>query len=93
MKRTALLRRTPLRSMSKKRQKESRIYAKKRLVYLEANPICEVCLHRPATQIHHKKRRHSGNYLNEETFLGVCFSCHEWIERNPIQSRALGYLG
>lgn len=41
MKRSNLLRRTPLRSVSTKRAKEARLYAKKRKAFLEARPVCE----------------------------------------------------
>lgn len=41
MKRTSILRRSPLRRVSAKRAKESRIYAAKRAAYLGAHRYCE----------------------------------------------------
>jgi hypothetical protein len=44
LKRYTPLKRTPLRRISKKRAKESRIYTQKRKVFLKAHPWCQVAL-------------------------------------------------
>ena len=44
MKRSALLRRKPLRPVSVRRSRESSTYAKLRRDYLDANPYCELWL-------------------------------------------------
>lgn len=44
MKRSPLKRKTPLRRVSKKRAKDSRIYLEKRKAFLLAHPICQVWL-------------------------------------------------
>ena len=78
--------------MSKKRQKESRVYAVKRRAFLEAKPICEICLHRPSAELHHVSGRYSDTYLNEETWLATCTQCHRDTHRNPALAKELGYI-
>lgn len=46
MKRTAILRRTPLRKVSSKRSRELREYSKKRKAFLAEHPLCQVWLSR-----------------------------------------------
>ena len=104
MKRTKPIRRkTPLRRVSKKRAKESRIYSAKRRAFLEAHPICGcgvqrhlfgelfVCQRR-AVDVHHTKGRTGGNYLDEKTWLAVCRPHHIWIHNNPSKARKMGLL-
>jgi hypothetical protein len=86
------LKRTPLRRISDKRAVELRIYSTKRKAYLAKNAICECCYVRPAQDIHHRAKRTGGNYLNEETWMGVCRHCHEWIHNHATIARAQGYL-
>ena len=91
MKRTSLLRRTPLRPMSKKRQKESRIYSEKRKALLEAKPICEICCSRKSTDCHHKRGRSGSLYLDETHFMALCRPCHDFLGRNPSLAFEMGY--
>lgn len=83
--------------MSKRRQTESKIYSKKRAAFLEANPVCQICNSRRATEVHHRLGRYSGNYLDESTWMALCggfeASCHSSLHRNPRLSREMGYLG
>lgn len=93
MKRTKLLlRRTPLAAVSSKRRRELVHYRKLRTTYLGGHPTCECCERRPATDIHHKAGRTSGNYLRVTTWMAVCRECHDYIHRFPKLSKALGYL-
>ncbi len=57
--------------------------------YLKAHPVCEVCNSRPATEIHHKKKRHGENLFNH--FLAVDRECHRQIEENPQWAYKKGY--
>lgn len=65
---------------------------------VEANPRCEVGLEvtkcggrKPATTVHHTKGR--GAYLNDqETFIGVCWPCHSYIEKHRKWARENGYI-
>lgn len=86
-----LKRKTPLRPMSKKRQKESREYSKKRLWFLTEFPLCEACMTAKSTDVHHIAGR-GINYLNEDTWLATCRKCHDKIHREPIWAREKGYL-
>lgn len=87
-----MIRRTPLRKMSAKRQRESRIYAVKRKAFLEATPMCQLCTLAESQDVHHLEGRLGGNYLNEATWLPVCRHCHDWIHTHPIQAREQGLL-
>lgn len=92
MKRTPLKRKTPLRSMSKKRQKESKIYSAKRKAFLDAHPICQICESRPASEVHHRHGRYGSAYLDESTWLALCgpHGCHEWLGRNRALAKEMG---
>ena len=78
--------------MSKRRQKESKVYSVKRREFLAEHPICQICESRPATEIHHKESRYSDTYLNEETWLATCAQCHQDTHRNPALAKELGYI-
>ena len=69
-------RRTP------KRARQEREYAKLRVAYLEARPVCQarllVCT-RQATEIHHKAGRIGELLTNTEHFLPICSSCHHYL--------------
>ena len=86
------LKRTSLRRISKKRSADLRVYTKTRKEYLLANPTCECCHVAPAEDIHHRAKRTGDNFLKEETWMGVCRSCHEWIHNHATIARAQGYL-
>lgn len=104
MKRTPLLRKSPLRRVSKKRALASRTYAQKRKAFLIEFPLCEVCpkiqpfFGSPGTgynwscDVHHTKGRLGEGYLDEKTWLPVCRSCHDQIHRNPRWARDMGLL-
>lgn len=83
-----------IRKQSKKRAVQNREYSKLRKEYLEGHPICEVRLGNctnQATNIHHQRGR-IGDLLTDTTyFLACCFSCHQWIENNPTESKKRGY--
>jgi len=86
-----LKRKTPLRRVSKRRSEEMKEYSKKRTEFLTELPICEVCMKATATDVHHKAGR-GKHYLDEETWLSTCRSCHDRIHREPIWAREKGFL-
>ena len=90
-----LKRRTALRKVSRKRQREGAVYRKKRHHFLTEFPLCEIeregC-HKYASDIHHKAGRLQGNYLNQDTWIPAWRHCHDWIHRNPIEARELRLL-
>jgi len=88
------MRKSPLKKRSKKRTKQEAEYSKRRLLYLEDNPFCKARLPKcslKATDIHHKKGR-IGEDLNDVHFwIGLCRSCHTWIETHPFEAAELGF--
>ena len=80
--------------VSSKREKADYLYSIARKNYLENKPMCEARL--PgcglnATDIHHKKGRTGGNYLDMTNFLAVCRSCHNIIEENVQMAKEAGF--
>jgi hypothetical protein len=68
------------------RKKDDEIYLALRDVYLHENPRCAMC--RGASQcVHHVVRGVAGrarSLLNSDTWLGLCNTCHDAVERLPI---------
>jgi hypothetical protein len=98
------MKRSRLKPVSDKRKKEAAIYAKKRSEFLALHRHCECCPTRNAYEygfnglknrfwmaqdVHHTKGRTGKNFLDEETWLAVCRTCHDWIHANPNTARAL----
>lgn len=79
--------------ISKKMSKTMSEYEKKRTAFLALHPFCQARLagcHITASQIHHKAGR-GENHNNMSTWLGVCHSCHEYIELHPNEAKELGF--
>ena len=79
--------------VSKKRRVEMDEYYKKRLAFLALHRSCQAKLTGctgKSTDVHHKAGRVGDNYLNMNTWLAVCRSCHSWIETNPVEAKELG---
>jgi 5-methylcytosine-specific restriction endonuclease McrA len=98
MKRSPLKRKTPLkrggklRKTSSKRRRQNEVYKDVREKFLCNNPVCQVCLFRMSSQVHHRRGRF-GDRLNEvEYFLSVCFECHHKIHQNPQWAYRMGYM-
>lgn len=80
-----------MRRISKTREKAGKIYSKLRLLFLAELPICEVCSKSKSTDVHHKKGR-GKFYLDVDSWLSTCRTCHDRIHASPIWSREKGYL-
>lgn len=83
----------PVNKVSKKKKQEDQEYSRLRNIYLESSPYCEAKL--PgcagvASEIHHKAGR-GLSYLEISTWIGLCRSCHQWIELHPIEAKELGF--
>lgn len=93
MKRSPIKRKTPLRRVSKKRKKEARVYAVRRKAFLASHPFCwfDFCPN-ASRDVHHKKGRLGGNYLNEDTWMAVCRKHHNWIHAHPDIARQMTLL-
>ena len=100
MKRIPLKRHTPLRPISKKRSKESRIYAKLRKEFLarEENRFCIIAkeiFHEPfvrTNQIHHKLGRVGKLYLDTKHWMALSPLGHLFVHNNPSEAKARGWL-
>lgn len=73
---------------SPKRTAEEKEYGKLRKEFLETKMLCEVkgCKQR-STEVHHKKGRVGGYYLDVSTWLAVCAAHHAYIETHPIWAK------
>ena len=86
------LKKTPLRRVSKKREKQNKEYYAERKDYLERHPTCTVCKLSPATDIHHTRGRFHDRLTDFYHCIGVCRPCHQKIHANPTWAREKGYL-
>ena len=84
--------------ISAKRAAEMRIYAKRRKLFLAANPLCEYWKRRSgirvkSTEIHHTRGRAGTLYLDERYWVAVSRSGHQRIEKWPNEAKAFGLIG
>lgn len=89
------LKRTPLRKVSSARAIANRVYSDKRKTFMTSNPRCQALLpmcEERATDVHHTAGRTGTNFLDVDTWLSVCRSCHDEIHRRPKMARELGLL-
>jgi len=79
--------------VSAKRRVEMDEYSKKRLAFLALHTSCQAKLvgcTGVSTDVHHKAGRVGDNYINMNTWLAVCRSCHTWITDNSKEAIELG---
>lgn len=79
--------------VSKKMSKTMSEYERKRVAFFALHPFCQARLAGctiGAAQIHHKAGR-GENHNKISTWLGVCASCHEYIELHPNEAKELGF--
>lgn len=84
---------TPIKAKSDKISALDQLYTVARKKFLEQHSGCEARLSGctlNATDVHHKKGR-GQYYLDKETWLAVCRSCHTWIELHPIEAKELNF--
>jgi len=86
-----MIRRTPIRRISKKKTRELAEYTRLRAVFMQQKPTCEVCHKRDSTECHHVHGR-GKNYLAVETWLATCGPCHRTIHNRPGEARKNGFL-
>lgn len=80
----------PVKKVSEKQADNLKEYSKLRKQFLEFKMICEFegCKDR-STQIHHCSKN-AKNFLNTDTWLAVCATHHNFIEREmPAEERRL----
>jgi hypothetical protein len=99
------MKRTKLRSVSRKQAAINRSFALLKKSYLQAHPVCQFeyndvdgfgepatyeC-NKPAVDVHHLAGR-GKNTLDVSTFLAVCREHHDEIHNNPRAAKENGYL-
>jgi hypothetical protein len=70
-----------------------KLYSVMRIKFLQEYPGCQARLQGctlQSTDVHHKKGR-GLYYLDKNTWLSVCRSCHNWIENNPAEAKELNF--
>ena len=85
--------RTPIKKKSEKRKNDEKLYKELRINFLNENSYCKAKL--PgctgmATECHHSKGRIGKNYLDVDTFVALCHSCHVWVTENSKEAIELG---
>ena len=84
---------SPLKGKSEKQSVLDTLYSKLRKEYLTKKPYCYAKLQgcsSIATDIHHTKGR-GAYYLQADTWIGLCRSCHQWIELHPKEAKDMGF--
>jgi hypothetical protein len=90
-----MIRRTPLRRVSKKRAAANKIYLAKRKVFMASRRLCEAglpCCTKWPQDVHHASGRSGTNMLDDTTWMAVCRACHSYIHNHPGASRSLGLI-
>ena len=92
IKRTGLVRKAvKIKKVSKKREKELRVYEKVKAEFFETHTKCEFpnCEVEHVT-LHHQKGRIGDNLTNAEFFKALCWVHHQWVEENPAEAKEMG---
>lgn len=80
------------RAISKKRSRESRVYARLKAQFMAEHPRCVVHPDRPSVDVHHTFGRAGANLLDVRTWLPVSREAHDYINAHPQKARARGLL-
>lgn len=92
MKRTRLRRVTPLRRMSKKRQRMAPLRRALVAQLLETYPWCQRCFVKRAVDCHElKNRSQGGDPLDPTGIATLCRPCHTWVTDNPKAAHDEGW--
>lgn len=78
----------PIKPLSKKREKQNKIYLTIRKVFLENHPNCEVKLEgctKIASEIHHAEKRTGHKLTDIEGFVAICRNCHIKVENQNLK--------
>lgn len=81
--------------MSKKREGEARMYAKRKKVFLSKHPNCARCgawKGFAVRDLHHWAKRAGKLYLEERLWLMLCRSCHNWVHSDESRAQKQGWL-
>lgn len=68
-------------------------YMKKKRIFMEANPKCEVFPELKSVDVHHARRKHTIELLLDETWwIAVSREGHNWIHANEQEAIKRGFL-
>lgn len=77
-----------IKHLSKKREKQNKVYLTIRKIFLENHPNCQVKLEgctKFASEIHHAKKRTGYRLTDIENFISICRNCHIKVENQNIK--------
>lgn len=89
------MRRAAIRKVSKKRQRELRVYSVLKKEFLSQRRFCEVfesCCTRKAIDVHHINGRNGKRLVDIRDWLPVCRSCHRFLHDHPKYAKEAGFL-
>ena len=87
------MKRTPLRSVSKRRAKRDAVYPERRMqVWERAGGVCEFCRAAACEQTHHLAGRGGPDPHRLDNLIGLCAGCHERAHREPEWARSVGLM-
>lgn len=86
------MKRTALRSRSKKREAVYRQRRKLVAELLERFPWCARCYWNRSVDLHELKNRSQGGDLLDPTqIVTLCRECHEWVTTHPLEAHEDGW--
>lgn len=85
------MKRTRLKAVSKKRQRQNSRYQKLKESYIQSHWLCERCNRNRAIDIHHKAGRTGELLCAVEYFMAICRRCHDWVHENPAEAQEGGF--
>lgn len=86
------MKRTALRSRSKKREAVYRQRRKLVAELLERFPWCARCYWNRSVDLHElKNRSQGGDFLNADEIVTLCRECHDFVTQNPAAAHAEGF--
>jgi 5-methylcytosine-specific restriction endonuclease McrA len=93
MKRGGPLRRTPIRGVSKKRQRDNALRTKVMAHVREFQDWCSRCGQTGVGLDAHelKSRAQGGSIVDLENVILACRPCHQWITENPREAAEQGW--
>ncbi len=67
------------------------LYNQGKAIFLKANPWCQACHERRATEVHHKAGREGWLLCWIKHWMAVCAGCHRWITSHGHEAAARGW--
>jgi 5-methylcytosine-specific restriction endonuclease McrA len=87
------VRRSPLRSVSKRRAKRDAAYPeRRRQVWERANGMCEFCHVAALSEVHHLAGRVGPDPHRLDNLIGLCGECHRRAHAEPEWARSVGLM-